>query len=288
MKKTIITTATVLSLAFMLSCKKKDNNVAVSGIVLNETTATLSLLDTLTLTPTVSPVNATDPSVTWLSSDTTVAKVSNGVVTPIANGTATITVSTTDGNKTDACAVTVDLLGKVTFKSNTVWTVPAANGVLKQEWSDVVMASGCKKDSYNGGNSTTGFLADCRQNPNYGDLFSWEAVNQFGNQLCPDGWRVPTMQDFIDLDKAMGGTGEYRQDLEFVNSKYISSEVWGGVYGGRCLTNGSLGNQGSNAFYWSQTEEGLGARGLNFGTGGDIGPQGSMTKSNGFTLRCVR
>ena len=56
----------------------------------------------------VSPNNATDKSVTFTSSDTSVATVSStGIVTANAVGSATITVKTTDGNYTDTCNVTV-------------------------------------------------------------------------------------------------------------------------------------------------------------------------------------
>jgi len=255
--------------------------VAVTGVTLNHTAATLSLLDELTLVPTVLPANATNPSVTWASSNNAVATVSNGVVTPVAHGSATITVTTTDGNKTAACAVTVNLLGQVSFKTSTIWTIPAAHGLPKQEWSDVVMASGAKKNGFNGD------IADCRQNPGYGDLFSWEAVNTYKDQLCPAPWRVPSMQDFIDLDKLMGGTGEYRPDLTFVNDKYLA--LWGGAFGGNCGSVGALGGQGSWAHYWSATEfSAPNARHLYFDTSGVIYPQLWFNKNYGLTLRCVR
>lgn len=61
----------------------------------------------LTLVATVYPVNASDKSLNWSSSNTEVATVENGVVTAIGNGTATITVKTTDGNFEDTCTVTV-------------------------------------------------------------------------------------------------------------------------------------------------------------------------------------
>lgn len=61
------------------------------------------------MTATVAPAEATNKAVTWKSDDESVATVSNaGVVTAIAAGTATITVTTTDGGKTATCAITVN------------------------------------------------------------------------------------------------------------------------------------------------------------------------------------
>lgn len=60
------------------------------------------------LTATVQPETATDKSVTWSSSAEAIATVDeNGLVTYVAEGSATITVKTNDGNKTDNCEVTV-------------------------------------------------------------------------------------------------------------------------------------------------------------------------------------
>ena len=85
--------------------------VQATGVTLNQTSLTLtSVGQTATLQATVSPSNASDKSVTWTSSNPNVASVSNGVVTAVANGTATITVRTLDGsNKTATCAVTVNI-----------------------------------------------------------------------------------------------------------------------------------------------------------------------------------
>ena len=73
--------------------------VAVTGVTLAPTSATLTLgeTETVTLIPTVLPGDATDKSVTWTSSDETVATVTDGVVTAVAAGTATITVTATNG-----------------------------------------------------------------------------------------------------------------------------------------------------------------------------------------------
>ena len=81
--------------------------VAVSSVSLNKTSATLGVGDTLSLSATISPSNATNKSVTWSSSNTSVATVSNGLVTAKSSGTATITVKTSN-NKTAICVVTVE------------------------------------------------------------------------------------------------------------------------------------------------------------------------------------
>ena len=81
-------------------------SVAPTGIKLTKTTATITVGDDLELTATISPTNATDKSVTWTSSKTSVATVSDGVVTAKAAGKATITAKTVNG-LTAKCTVTV-------------------------------------------------------------------------------------------------------------------------------------------------------------------------------------
>jgi hypothetical protein len=85
-----------------------EPTVAVTGVTLNQNEAQMTVGgETLTLTATVNPNNATDQSVSWSTSDANVATVENGVVTAVAAGNATITVTTTDGSFTATCAVTV-------------------------------------------------------------------------------------------------------------------------------------------------------------------------------------
>lgn len=86
---------------------KGEQEIAVTGVTLNETTKSLEKGATFTLTATVSPENATNKSVKWTTSNPSVATVNGGKVTAIAKGTATITATTTDGAKNASCYVTV-------------------------------------------------------------------------------------------------------------------------------------------------------------------------------------
>ncbi len=85
----------------------KAKVIPVTGVSLDKTEATLTEGDTLALAATVTPEDATNKNVTWKSSDEEVAVVENGVVTAKKAGTATITVTTVDGNKTASCSVAV-------------------------------------------------------------------------------------------------------------------------------------------------------------------------------------
>lgn len=82
--------------------------VNVTGVSLDKHTLSIKAGENQTLIATVSPDNATDKSLVWTSSNEAVATVDeNGVVTGIKEGTATITVTTADGNFSDSCEVTV-------------------------------------------------------------------------------------------------------------------------------------------------------------------------------------
>lgn len=86
-----------------------STTVYVTNITLNQTAATLAVGQTLQLTSTITPSNATDKTVSWTSSNTSVATVtSEGYVVAKAAGSATITCSANDGSGMKAtCSVTV-------------------------------------------------------------------------------------------------------------------------------------------------------------------------------------
>lgn len=105
-----IITVTTEDGAKTATCKVTVNapqTVPVTGVTLDKAELTLEKGSTGTLTATVAPQNATNNTVTWSSSNPEFVTVANGTVTAVSAGTATITVTTADGNHKATCTVTV-------------------------------------------------------------------------------------------------------------------------------------------------------------------------------------
>ena len=105
-----IITVTTEDGAKTATCKVTVNapqTVPVTGVTLDKAELTLEKGSTGTLKATVEPQNATNNTVTWSSSNPEFATVANGTVTAVSAGTATITVTTADGNHKATCTVTV-------------------------------------------------------------------------------------------------------------------------------------------------------------------------------------
>jgi len=83
--------------------------ISVTGITVSPTTAKLNLNVTKQLTASITPTNATNKNISWLSSDVNVATVSSdGFVVAVGGGTATITATSQDGNKVASTNVIVN------------------------------------------------------------------------------------------------------------------------------------------------------------------------------------
>ena len=131
--------------------------IAVESVTLNKSTTTLEIGGTETLTATVLPTNATNKSVTWESSDTSIVGVVNGVITGVSSGIATITVKTVDGELTATCEVVVNQAqvpaGTYTIKYQ-MWSIVRGSKVhvVKSTGEDFVA------DKYADGSSTLGSI----------------------------------------------------------------------------------------------------------------------------------
>ena len=101
---------TALLMAATVSCKTE-----VTEVRLNKTELTLGVGETETLIATILPEDADNKAVNWKSSSDAVTVDDNGKITAKNTGTALITVTTKDGEKTAHCAVTVTVFNtKVT------------------------------------------------------------------------------------------------------------------------------------------------------------------------------
>lgn len=119
----------------------QPTTVAVTGVSLDKTSATLNVGATTTLTATVKPTNATNKNVTWTSSNTKVATVNAGKVTAVSAGTANITVTTADGYYTATAAITV----KGESQDPTPTPTPT-----KAAWTIMIYICGADLESQNG------------------------------------------------------------------------------------------------------------------------------------------
>lgn len=274
--------------------------VRVTGVTLNHEFRSMLVTDQFKLEATVEPSDATDSSVSWESSDETVVTVDDeGNITPVAIGEATITVITGDGELEAECKITVNVLGEATFRTEGIWDVswdaiPAndyhdAIEAGSQQWSDVVMVSGARgKTTYDGG-TASGFKADVRENEGYGDLFSWAAVDTYADVICPDGWRVPTTDEYITLAYAFGAQGAGMEMDATMMEKFFDADIWNAELGGQCKATGELEQQGVLGIYWTSSEiQSDKAYNSYFMTTMLLYPQFVADKATGSVVRCVK
>jgi uncharacterized protein (TIGR02145 family) len=198
--------------------------------------------------------------------------------------------------ETEGCMSHNFKLGTVDFASTTQLVVSAANGAPQTIWSDVVMATGCDKSTFNAGDGDTikgtELLSDCRRSSvGDGDFFSQCAMFRYANVLCPAPWRVPTEQDFVNLDLALGGTGENRSSDATILAKYMDATIWGGIYGGYTTSYSNDYGQGNSVNYWSSKKSASGVQCLylvSYGSYNYIHPKYISNNNDGYFLRCVK
>ena len=114
---------------------KSDSEVAVTSVTINTTTATIVVGETVQLSAVVAPSTATNKSVSWSSTDASVASVdAGGLVTGLKVGKTYIVAAASDGSgKKASCAVTVEA-AEVPAESV---AIDFPDGVLFWEGTDV-------------------------------------------------------------------------------------------------------------------------------------------------------
>lgn len=137
---------------------------------------------------------------------------------------------------------------------------------------------------------------DIDYNEPYGKLYNWYAVNQC--DVCPNGWRVPSKEDWNDLQNYLGSdAGGKMKDkgTEFwkpYNNGATNESKFSSIPGGLRHSDGAFNIKfHTYAYYWSTTEDpqsNLGALGV-FNSYISIGLNGSgFFKMNGLNIRCIK
>ncbi len=117
--------------------------VPVTSVSLNKSSLSIKQGKSSTLVATVLPSNASNKAVTWSSSDESVAIVSNGVITGVKEGFATITATSVDGEFTASCDITITEPTRVTGVS-----LNEASISLKAERTATLTANILPSDAY--------------------------------------------------------------------------------------------------------------------------------------------
>lgn len=191
--------------------------VAVASVTLNQTEATVDVEGTVTLAATASPIYADNQTVVWTSDNETVATVENGVVTGVAEGEATITV-TIDG-KTATCAITVAL--DPTVPHVAAPAVDATGKEIRAIYSDDVALAITNADFGLNVYGNAPYVKNAIAGNNY-LLYTAEEDKQVISWGSGNGWDGALIgkDGMTDPDDA-GAKGLYAADM-----KYLHIDIW--------------------------------------------------------------
>ena len=286
MKKTLfkISTVAIVLLMVTMGCKK-DTDIKVSSVSLNETNIALTVDGTATLTATIYPEDATNKTVSWTSSKPDVATVANGVVTAKEVGKTTITVITEDGKFKAECIVSVtpewvEIYGVKWARRNvdmpgTFAAKPEDAGMFYQ-WNRKIAWSSTDPMVNSDGGTTWD-----ESNP---DGTTWEKQND----PCPAGWRVPTVAELESLKDT---------ESQWTTVNNVIGRIFGlddqtlflPAAGHRCAgIHGNLRNVDTIGYYWSSSTDDNSYNAFNLGLSNTfVHFSSSSRRIAGFSVRCV-
>ena len=243
----------------------KAQVIAVTSITLSPSTLMLMQGESQTLTATVYPSNATDKTVTWSSSNTGVATVSNiGVVTAKSEGSATITAVA--GCKTGTCSVTVTHPSSgpeaIDLGLSVKWASCNVGARSPEEYGDYFAwgETEPKSDSYSWEtykwcNGSANTLIKYNNNSGYGAVDNKTVLDSSDDAARANwggSWRMPTDAEWTELFRNCTWTWTSQNGVMGIkvtgpNRKSIFLPAAGdraGTY---------LENAGAYGFYWSSS-----------------------------------
>ena len=232
-------------------------SIPVADISVEPAEATLTVGETLRLTATVLPADATDKTVSWSTSDAAVTTVDNGTVTAVAPGSATITA--TANGKTASCAVTVKATGPqiVDLGLSVLWADRNVGAESPEEYGDyyawgetetkdTYSFSNCKWFGY-GTENLTKYITH-EKNGVVDNNLHMDSEDDVAYISLGEKWRTPTEAEFKELlDRC---SWEWIGDSENKGGYKVTGPNGNSIYlpsaGGKGLT-----DPGYTGFYWA-------------------------------------
>lgn len=249
----------------------KMKEIPVTDVFLDYAEATLTEGDTLQLTATVSPADATNQNVSWESSDTFVATVSDsGLITAVSEGTATITVTTEDGGLTASCLVTVikeesgddDGHEYVDLGLSVKWATCNIGASSPEEygdyfaWGETAPKSDDSWTTYKWCEGTDSTLTKYNINSDYGIVDDRTRLEMEDDAACAnwgEKWRMPTDAEWSELMDNCISMWTIQNGV--LGRKFVSKKNGNSIFlptAGRWYE-GGLVDARSHGYYWSST-----------------------------------
>jgi len=249
----------------------KMKEIPVTDVSLDYAEATLTEGDTLQLTATVSPADATNQNVSWESSDTFVATVSDsGLITAVSEGTATITVTTEDGGLTASCLVTVikeesgddDGHEYVDLGLSVKWATCNLGANSPEEygdyfaWGETAPKSDDSWTTYKWCEGSDSTLTKYNINSDYGIVDERTRLEMEDDAACAnwgEKWRMPTDAEWSELMDNCISMWTIQNGV--LGRKFVSKKNGNSIFlptAGHWYE-GSLIDARSHGFYWSSS-----------------------------------
>ena len=244
--------------------------VPVESVSLDKTEYTFNTIgNTLTLTATVLPADATDKSVSWSSSSDAVATVdASGKVTAVSKGTATIKAEAKDGSgKYASCSVTVETpcpSGAVDLGLSVYWGTTNI-GASKPEdygdyyaWGETEPKESYSWSTYKYGTSSSGPFFKYNTSDSYGTVDNktvLEPEDDVASVKLGGEWRMPTDAEWTELRTKCTWTWTTNYNGTGVKGQIVTATNGNSIFlpaaGYRRDT--KLYDTGSYGYYWSSS-----------------------------------
>ena len=131
-----------------------------------------------------------------------------------------------------------------------------------------------------------------------GGLYQWGEAMQYGASgsrgICPDGWHIPTDDEWRTLEKSLGMTQVTADSTGWRGPDLFSQLVSGGSSGfnlgpaGYRKSDGSFEGNPSYVYFWTSDENGTQAWCRGFADSLVTAYRNTVSKQYGFCVRCVK